>query len=101
MKSLVLASFLLFSSASFAQYFRVEARADVSAHQVRAVVANNFYEPVECIATAFGRLSNGQIINAQIVDLVPMGQFRFATVFASYPFQFVHGWAEAHCRFLR
>lgn len=102
MKSLIFTVALLASSVASAQYFRVEARVNVNANQVSAVVANTFYEPVECVARAFGQLNNGQVVHATLRDIVPMNQFRHAHVYSYVPgLYFVNGWAEAHCRFLR
>lgn len=103
MKSLFIATILsLFSSSAFAYFFPVNAQIQVHPHVVRAVVANHFYEPVECVTVAFGRLNNGQVIQSHMRDIVPMGQFRYANVFSNIPgLFFVQGWAEAHCRFLR
>lgn len=103
MKSLVLALTLMLStSAAFAQFFRVNAQVTVTPNHVQAVVSNTFYEPVECMAVAFGRLNNGQVVQSNMRDIVPMHQFRYANVFSNIPgLYFVQGWAEAHCRFLR
>lgn len=104
MKSLFLACALLISSSSaFAYYFfPVNAQVQVHPNVVRAVVNNTFYEPVECIAIAYGRLNNGQVVQTHIRDIVPMHQFRYANVFSTIPgLFFIQGWAEAHCRFLR
>jgi len=103
MKSLFVACFLLLSTSAFAQYFfPVSAQVRLQPHIVSAVVSNPFYEPVECMAVAYGRLNNGQVVTAHIRDIVPMGQVRYANVFSNIPgLFFVNGWAEAQCRFLR
>lgn len=103
MKSLFLACALFVaSSEAFAYFFPVNAQFQVHPNFVTAVVSNHFYEPVECVAVAYGRLNNGQVVQSHIRDIVPMHQFRQANVYSTIPgLFFIQGWAEAYCRFLR
>jgi len=56
-----------------------------------------------CEGVAFGQTFRGLVSQAVVRDIVPPGQYRYATVFVTNPYtdRFVNGWSNARCMFLR
>jgi hypothetical protein len=97
LKALLLTVFLTFASSAFAQWFPLNAAANINSNQVSVTVTNRLYPMIECQGAVFGRTQYNAIRTAWFRDLVPYGQYRFAYV-NTFPGEFfVEGWNDIRC----
>lgn len=101
MKFSLIAGFLLFTSSAFAQYYmQIESKIHKTQHNVTVFASNYVYEPLECLFTAVGTMTNGQTVTKEEVRYLPAGSFRHLTIYPPKGNPFVDGKGKVYCRFL-
>lgn len=100
LKALVFAFLFTLTTSAFAQYFVANPMVTVLPAQVSVQVSNPYLRPIICNGQVFGRTYSGHVFTTFFAEqFMPVGTYRFATVWAPYMNPFVTGWAEVHCRF--
>lgn len=75
----------------------VQANVSLTQNQVQATVTNVWGAPIACNIKTYGQVQSGQWAWAELNVIIPSGQYRYAYVYANYPYYFVNGRATAWC----